>query len=211
MTKCHFYYNLLLKALTVFSFLIHSASSHGYLSSPKSRNFIAYLHSDWNVDVNSREDHHSSSLLVSPQPEDCPHCLNRGGSKASRCGINNGRNYDTPKSNDGVSRLPFIARAHYTVGQIIDVETTVSAYHGGHYEFKLCVLSNPYEVASQDCFDEHPLEYVEDVLYDAVKDERYPYRAYLAGDYERFVHRLQLPEGVEGMYVLLQWHWLTAS
>ncbi len=209
---------------------IPSAEAHGYVSSPRSRNFVAYEDGQWWVD----EEIFASQTI--PQPETCPHCLNWGGTLA-RCGMNSElRSYDTPFSsnNDGYGgtdgeRMPFTPQATYEEGGFIDIETTVTTYHKGHFLFKLCPLNDPLEIPTQECFDEHPLMYVEDLLNGAERDENYPYRAYLGGSqltsvddpdspyspselYEgTFLHRFQLPEGVTGEWVLLQWHWLTAN
>jgi hypothetical protein len=107
--------------------------------------------------------------------------------------------------------MPFVSQATYFDGDVISIETEITAYHKGHFEFKICPLESPLGVASQECLDQHRLTFVEDVLYGAGKDTSYPYRVYLAGDYEKFVHRMKLPDGVVGEHVLLQWHWLTAS
>eukprot|EP00804_Cyclotella_cryptica_P027123 CCRYP_013648-RA/>CCRYP_013648-RA protein AED:0.13 eAED:0.13 QI:145/0.66/0.5/1/0.33/0.5/4/552/442 len=120
----------------------------------------------------------------------------------ARCGYGNGRNYDAPKTIDG-RRMPFVSQATYLDGDEIDIVTEVTVYHKGHFEFKICPLGYPDEIASQACFDRHPLTFVEDLLYGAGRDSIYPYRAYLAGDYERFVHRMKLPDGVTGNHVLL--------
>lgn len=73
------------------SCLLAAVSGHGFLSSPRSRNFVAY-------EDGSNEDYNA----FDPLPEDCPHCLNRGGTLAA-CGVINpgvfeARNYDTPMS-----------------------------------------------------------------------------------------------------------------
>lgn len=206
------------------------AEAHGYVSSPRSRNFVAHEDGQWWVD----EDIFATQAI--PQPETCPHCLNWGGTLA-RCGMTSElRNYDTPflSNNDGYGgtdgeRMPFIPQATYVEGDFIDIETTVTTYHKGHFLFKLCPLNDPLEIPTQECFDEHPLLYVKDLLNGAERDDYYPYRAYLGGSqltsvddpdsqyspselYEgTFLHRFQLPEGVTGEWVLLQWHWLTAN
>lgn len=168
------------------------------MSSPRSRNYVANDSTDWDAT--------SSSL---PYPEDCPQCLNLGGTMA-RCGYVNYRTYDEPKTIDG-ERMPFVSQATYSDGDTIDITTEITAYHKGHFEFKLCPLDSPDEIASQECFDQYPLTFVEDLLYGAGKDSSYPYRAYMAGDYKKFIHRMKLPDGLTGSHVLLQWHWLTAS
>ena len=48
---------------------------HGYIKSPRARNFVAYEDTIWHPQTAN-----------DPEPETCPHCLNRGGSRA-RCGI----------------------------------------------------------------------------------------------------------------------------
>jgi len=175
------------------------------MSSPRSRNYYAYVQTKLSQTASSSTAVTSSTT---PEFEDCPHCLNLGGTIA-RCGYNR-KNYDEPKARDG-ERMPFVSQATYVEGREIDIETIITAYHKGHFEFKICVLSAPNEVPSQECFDKHPLMFVKDLLYKAGKDSVYPNRAYLAADRKRFVHRMKLPDGVFGKNVLLQWHWLTAS
>jgi len=57
---------------------IPMVSAHGYLKTPRSRNLVAYQ--DKNYEMPDMND---------PKPEDCPHCLNRGGNLA-QCGILSG-------------------------------------------------------------------------------------------------------------------------
>mmetsp|Transcript_40066 Transcript_40066/g.58565 ORF Transcript_40066/g.58565 Transcript_40066/m.58565 type:complete len:113 (+) Transcript_40066:663-1001(+) len=66
-----------------------SVSGHGYLFSPRSRNLVAFQDGQWwplTADL--------------PKKENCPHCLNVGGTKA-RCGITSNRNYDSPQNGKG--------------------------------------------------------------------------------------------------------------
>ena len=90
-----------------------------------------------------------------------------------------GRNYDYPTDTKG-GALPWLTEATYSTGSVIDIEVVLTAHHQGHFEFKACPVENLQGVASQACFDEHPLEFVMDVLYGAPKDANYPVRAYLA-------------------------------
>lgn len=209
--------------------LLSCVDAHGYLSSPRSRNFVAHQDGKWWSDT--------TNGIHYPVPEDCPHCLNFGGTLA-RCGIADGtRNYDTPFAADGAGgssgeRMPFTSQATFNEGDFIDIETIVTTYHRGHFVFKICPLKDQFEVATQECFDEHPLEYIQDLITtSATQDENYPTRAYLggvnlkttnidpysgygAGDgyyHDTFLHRFRLPEGVSGEWILLQWHWLTAN
>jgi hypothetical protein len=141
--------------------LVDFVTAHGYLSTPRSRNYAAWLQNDWSD---------TSTNFSLPQLEDCPHCLNLGGIIA-RCGYN-GRNYDKPLNRDG-KRMPFVTQATYVEGSEIDIETTILAYHKGHFEFKVCALESSNDVADQDCFDRHPLTFVQDMLYGAGRDEAY--------------------------------------
>ena len=113
-------------------------------------------------------------------------------------------------------------QAQYAQGQVIEVDIVLTAHHMGHFEFSACPIE-PGGVASGDCFEQYPLEFVEDPLYGAPKDSNYPYRAYIAppgrsrpdntgstqGTFYRF--RLKLPDNLTGDLVLLQWHYYTAN
>ena len=90
----------------------------------------------------------------------------------------------------------------------------------GHFSFKACAI-NPGEVPSQDCFDNNKLTFVEDVLYGSYPDPNYPDRVYIPlrnysdlskekGGYV-YRHRYQLPAGLSGDLVLLQWHYITGN
>ncbi|KAL7550345.1 hypothetical protein ACHAWF_013592 [Thalassiosira exigua] len=213
------------------------ATSHGFLSSPRARNLVAYDDRTYSYPPDP----------TSPLPEDCPQCLNRGGSLA-RCGVlrpssgrrrterrterrneqveedepmvqgrwtdgdyggggggsgggwNPGgeRNYDFPTNSLGAP-LPPNPQAAYYRGQIIDVEVTLTAHHGGHFEFKACpsnvaaarsagsagytaseAPTERREAPTQACFDAHPLTFVRDELYGAPLDPDFPARAYVA-------------------------------
>jgi len=82
-----------------------------------------------------------------PEPEDCPHCLNRGGSLAqcgTYIGTNNNnqpfeRNYDTPHNGHGQPMPPNI-QATYTAGSIIEIDVMVTTHHRGHFEFAICPI-----------------------------------------------------------------------
>lgn len=54
--------------------LPESVDAHGYLKSPRSRNYHASINPIW-----------SGGSATDPAPENCPHCLNIGGTEA-RCG-----------------------------------------------------------------------------------------------------------------------------
>ena len=102
-----------------------------------------------------------------------PHCLNIGGTEA-RCGKVGDHNYDVPPNAVGGTLAPAVQEC-YAEGAVIDVESVLTAHHKGHFEMKACPAA-PGEAPTQACFDEHPLAFVEDVLYDAPADPLYPER-----------------------------------
>ena len=94
------------------------------------------------------------------------------------------------------------------------------------FTLQACPIA-PGEVATQACFDSHPLEFVADNLYGAVRDENYPERAYLPpadypgtikdtedtglGSNPKYSHKYRLPPGLYGSNVLIQWHYITGK
>ena len=98
------------------SFLPTLTHSHGFLSTPSSRNLVAY------------EDRlYHNEQTDTPFPEDCPTCLNRGGTLA-RCGVLNPgkggaeeRNYDFPINYNG-DPMPNNPQNSYVEGATIDIE-----------------------------------------------------------------------------------------
>jgi len=189
-----------------------TVKAHGYLKSPRARNFIAYQEGVW-----------SGSSSIEYPKESCPHCLNLGGS-LGRCGVTRSNNYELPKSRDG-SIMPADPQLVVQQGSIITVEVILTAHHKGHFEFKACPTDGRQDEApTQECFDRNPLTFVKDELYGAPPDLNYPTRAYIpplsysgilsdtsgvAGTLYQYT--LQLPPNLEGKLVLLQWHYLTAN
>ena len=183
-------------------FTIHG---HGYLKTPRSRNYVAHQDGVWWPLTDS-----------TPYPESEPQSANRGGNRG-QCGvIAETRNYDFPKTGAG-NPLPFRAQQCYQPGQIIDLEVKLTAHHKGHFEFKACPIS-PGQAPTQACFDAHPLRFVSDVLSPGESratanfDPNYPERAYIPPkDFVDLHYRYQLPSGLSGDTVLLQWHYVTAN
>jgi hypothetical protein len=179
-----------------------------------------------------------SDTSAIPYPEPCPHCLNRGGSLA-QCGLVSGidnegeswiRNYDTPM-NYNMEPMSSNVQATYVEGDIIDVEVLITTHHKGHFVFSACPISKDSMevVPTAECFEKHKLTFVLDELYGANRDPNYPERVYLApaGKIEwthkgydvkdqpvtgaPLKYKLQLPRGLIGDVVLLQWYYLTAN
>ena len=199
--------------------------SHGFLSTPRSRNLVAY-----------QDRVYYPITSADPLPEDCPNCLNRGGSLA-RCGIMNARqlnenndassqqerNYDLPQNALG-EPMPSNPQMTYVEGSVIDVEVILTAHHRGHFIFKACPISSTVEVPSQECFDNHPLLFVKDALYGATIDTNYPERVYVAPSAyaEHFLsedgfnsmlyqYQMKLPDGLVGELILIQWYYVAAN
>ena len=95
------------------------AASHGYLKSPRSRNFVAYEDlSWWPVDP------------ANPLPESEPQSANVGGVDA-RCGIiAEARNYDLPQNHAG-GPMGSAAQACWAPGVDVELEVVLTAHHKG--------------------------------------------------------------------------------
>ena len=186
-----------------------SVTAHGYLKTPRSRNYHASLNPVW-----------WGGTFTDPAPENCPQCLNVGGT-AARCGLVGDHNYDYPPNAVG-GVLPPIIQECYNEGSIVELETILTAHHKGHFTFKACAIS-PGEAPTQECFDAHPLTFVADEMYGATFDPLYPERAYIPRldfpgglQYESagnavFRHKFRLPQGLSGDLVLIQWHYVTGN
>jgi hypothetical protein len=181
--------------------LLDTADAHGYLKSPRSRNYHANVEAVW-----------WGATDNDPMPESDPQSLNRGGTSA-QCGVVNGRNYDLPKNALGGLMTPTVQEC-YNKGSIIDVKVFLTAHHNGHFEFYACPISWG-EIPTERCFKEHPLEFEEDVLYKAPKDSNHPVRAYIprqsTSGLGEFHYRYKLPAELTGELVLIQWYYITAN
>jgi hypothetical protein len=191
-----------LLALVSNPFAVHG---HGYLKTPRSRNFVAYEDGKW------------WPLLESdPAKESEPQSANTGGT-LGQCGVIAGvREYDYPKNALGGPLAPR-PQACYQPGQIIDVSVALTAHHKGHFSFKACPIS-PFQVPTQACFDAYPLKFISDNIYGANFDPTYPDRAYIplatvgmSNSLYTYSYKFELPTGLSGDLVLLQWHYITAN
>ena len=98
-------------------------AGHGYLKSPRSRNYVAYQSVWWPLDDNA------------PRPESDVAGLNTGGDIA-RCGKVSDRNYDLPKNNKE-GTLANQVQATYNEGDTIDLDVVLTAHHKGHFVYKV--------------------------------------------------------------------------
>jgi len=186
--------------------LAQKVRGHGYVESPRSRQWRAAEDGVWYGGTDSL-----------PEKEDCPHCSNTKTSNGF-CGKSGDRDYDHPKNSFG-GPLPPNVQAVYTEGQIIDVIVNYSTNHRGHYMLFGCP---DFESPTKSCFQQYPLEFIEDISMEniessqrgtanAPKDEHYPERGYVDPTAKKTHMRFKLPQGLTGDLVLLQWHWVTGN
>ncbi len=159
-----------------------------------------------------------------PEPETTPQGLDRGGTLA-QCGIvEQSRNYDNPR-NVFLDPMPINIQAVYDQEAEITIEVSLISSNGGHFQFSLCSIEWG-EIPTEECFKAHPLEFVKDNLYGAFEDPNYPERIYVPdgdvegrvsdtsgfkGDKQLFSYQMNLPCGMTGDLVLLQWYFVTAQ
>lgn len=99
-----------------------TVDAHGYLASPRSRNFVAYEDGKWFGGDNT-----------TPFPEPEPQSANIGGVRAV-CGIiASTRNYDIPSNVYSAPLVGIKPQAYYQCGQIIDLSMVLTAHHKGHF------------------------------------------------------------------------------
>jgi len=163
--------------------LVVGISSHGYVESPRSRNYRAHEEGR-EFDQNGLNSKASSS--------------NEYGSGV--CGVSQARNYDTFLDE-------WISEGEYTPGGIIEITSRLTAYHGGHFEIGACAEDEP----DQDCFDRNKLLYEggghpRDEAY----PER-AYLGTTSDRGEMYTHRFRLPPVIRGERVLLQWRYFTGN
>jgi len=146
---------------------LDAVSGHGYLLSPRSRNWEAEQTQEgvW------------SPARGKPAAENCPQCLN---TKAAMdvCGVGGAGNYDNWLDSTGV-KMSWDSQATLTLGQEFDVSAFIKANHAGHMTLKVCKY-DPSSPPTQACLDARPLEFVRDLSYNIPKDANYPERAYFA-------------------------------
>jgi len=181
--------------------LLGNADGHGYMSDPLSRNYFSQL---FGIDYGSSPDQ--------PSKEYCFHCLNTKG-PGSVCGTSEaGIDYDLWLASNG-DPMPWDSHGNtYGEGDTITIASFLTAHHTGHVEVRACPDGR---ASTQDCFDAHVLEFVEDLSHGMPRDDAHPERGYYYGspefNNEAFSMRFQLPEGLVGDEVLLQWWYITAN
>ena len=105
---------------------------HGYLKTPRSRNYAAYQ--------DNRGEYQPWSANRKAVSETC-------GTTPANPDI---KNYDF---------LPTGVQAIYSSGQVVDFDVDMTAHHKGHFVLKACAIS-PGPRATQACFDRNPLRFI---------------------------------------------------
>ena len=168
---------------------------HGFLSSPRSRNFYAHQEGTsgaGRAGVPPREFNHNS--------------INR--KQANQVCGTMAQNYDDYRDSLG-NPMPWIPQGVYSAGQEIDIEIMLTANHWGHFELYVCPDGN---ASTQDCFLRNPMTMVQDLKYNGPRDPNYPERGYLGSNRrETFRFRYRLPDGVVGNRVMMQWRYVKAN
>ncbi len=175
--------------------MITPVDAHGFLKSPRSRNHYARVEG---VGYNT-------GVAGQTLKEYCEHCLNFK-TYNQVCATGQTQNYDTWKDVNG-NPMPWISQGTYIEGGYITIESVITANHAGHIEVYACPAG---EASTQDCFLQHPLTFVEDLLYGGPVDDLYPVRGYISPAAE-FKFKYRLPMGVSGSKVMLQWRYVTAN
>ncbi|KAL7549595.1 hypothetical protein ACHAWF_012862 [Thalassiosira exigua] len=211
-----------LYALTTWSFSATVVKGHGFLSSPRSRNFYAH-----DAVAASSE---CPGQAGCPPAEYCHHCLN---GNAGVCGKSSGgANYETSNWLDKSGNpMPWrsqgpdfsdAAGGEYVEGGTMVVESYLDTHHNGHMEIRACVMSDadPGKCSTPEEFEGNELHFVQDLVKEGNHpampvDPNYPERGMYAGGQgggiKSFKFMYRLPEGIHGEKVLLSWKYITAN
>ncbi len=100
------------------STFVHFVQGHGYLKTPRSRNFVAHEDGTW------------SSAPGVPQRETCPHCLNTKEDHKVCSKGNAQTDYDEWNDSQGNPML-WESQGVYEDGDLFTVEAVLTANHAG--------------------------------------------------------------------------------
>ena len=71
--------------------------------------------------------------------------------------------------------MPWESQNTFARGEVIHVRSYLDTHHAGHMELRACPLGR---ASTQDCFEDYPLTFVEDTLYNMPADPAHPERGY---------------------------------
>merc|ERR1712121_335362 len=129
---------------------------------------------------------------------------NQNEGKCGVCGDNFADSEPRPHEAGGRYGNGIIGR-RYTMGQTIDIEIDISANHWGHFELKICPVGGKKSLATQDCFDKHPL-----VLADNPRSHQF-YVPLDSPKITKFNYKVVLPYGVTCSQCVMQWTYYTGN
>ncbi|KAL7541081.1 hypothetical protein ACHAXR_010610 [Thalassiosira sp. AJA248-18] len=210
------------------TFAIHAPSAvegHGYLTSPRSRNYYAH-------DILTSGECTGQSGC--PPGEYCHHCLN---ANTGVCGESPSHNYETytgwldktggpmPWRSQGPGGQDAQVGNEYVEGGTMIVDSYLDTHHNGHMEIRACAMSDsdPTKCSSPEEFEGNELHFIDDLIHPEAEgfhgpmpaDPNYPERGMYAGGQgggvKSFSFLYRLPMGVFGEKVLLQWKYITAN
>lgn len=204
--------NAALASMVMSSLAVGSVNGHGYLEVPMSRNryqFYNGLEPSWQSPTEGKVMKDYNSESVNGNTGVCGHTQNIDAMQI-----------DYTKWEDSTGKpMPWNSVATYAKGSIIEAQVHLTAEHCGFFEFKACPITdemNGGRSATQECFDNYKLEFIEDITEGHIKmpkDPAYPDRAYFAygATSKDLKYKLKLPDNLAGEKVLLQWMYWTGN
>ena len=112
-----------LQLILSFATLLRVTDGHGYLESPRSRNWVA----------SQTEEGTWTPISGRPPAESCPHCLNLKQSNRL-CGIGGAQDYDEWRDSTGIP-MAWESQATLKLGAVFDVTAVLTANHAGKGQF----------------------------------------------------------------------------
>ena len=158
--------SLIITVASLLCILPTIVNGHGYMESPRSRN--------WRASV-SEDGSNMIGLAEIPKAEYCYHCLNTK-SASDVCGVGQTGKYDNWVDTNG-DLMPWKSEATFVEGQEITVKSVLTTNHAGHMDLFVCPLGDD---STQACFEKNPAVFVKDILYGGPQDSSYPSRGYYA-------------------------------
>ncbi|XP_069120048.1 uncharacterized protein [Argopecten irradians] len=164
--------------------VVVEVTSHGRLVKPPSRGSMWRYGFDTPVNYNDNE-------------LNCGGFHNQWNNQGGECGLC-GDPYEGERAHEagGEYATGTIAACYVTSVSSIEVVAELTSNHKGYFEFRLCENNNISQAISQECLDEHVLNFT------GTADTR----GYITSDENReFSFHVDLPKGVTCQQCVLQW------
>jgi len=174
--------------------LISGVFGHGYLAEPPARNAM------WRYGFANPVNYNDNELY-------CGGFSVQWDQNKGKCGIcGDGFSEPQPRTHESGGKYGNgIIAQRYTMGQTIDIEIDISANHWGHFELKLCPTNGKTHLATQECFDKHPL-----VLAENPRTHQF-YVPLDSPKITKFNYQVQLPYGLTCSQCVMQWTYYTGN